>query len=108
MSRTDRASRIALGRIDVLMQEAERAALDGDLDRAHRYARRARDVGMRHNVPVPREHKPFVCRECGAYLLPGETSRVRLRGKRVSRTCLECGDIRRVPFHREVARRRRR
>lgn len=91
-----RSEAIARGRIRVLAEAAERAALAGRLDRAHRYAELIREVGMRHNVPLPREVKPFLCRGCDGFLLPGATSRVRLRGGRVVSTCLRCGRRRRV------------
>lgn len=106
MAGRSRRQRIARARIDHLMDMARDAAHDGELDRADRCAGLARKVGMRYNVPMPRRHKMFVCRSCGSFLLPGVTSRTRLRDRKVSRTCLACGDVRRVPFHREVARRR--
>lgn len=98
---------IARERIRILFDEAEKAAHDGRLDRADRYVELARLVGMRYNVPIPRDLKSFMCRKCGAYLLPGETSRVRTRGTRVATTCLRCGHVRRVPFQREQKQRRR-
>lgn len=98
---------IARERIRILFDEAEKAGLEGRLDRADRYVELARLIGMRYNVPIPRDLKSFMCRKCGAYLLPGETSRVRIRGTRVATTCLRCGHVRRVPFTRERKERRR-
>lgn len=98
---------IARERIRILFDEAERAALDDRLDRADRYVELARAIGMRYQVPIPPDLKPFMCRRCGAYLLPGRTSRVRTRGDRVATTCLRCGHVRRVPFQKERKRRRR-
>lgn len=98
---------IARERIRILFDEAEQAALEDRLDRADRYVELARLIGMRYNVPIPRDLKSFMCRRCGAYLLPGETSRVRTRGTRVATTCLRCGHVRRVPFTRERKERRR-
>lgn len=105
--RKDEERAIARERIRILFAEAEQAALEGRLDRADRYVELARRIGMRYQVPIPRELKPFVCRRCGAYLLPGETSRVRTRGTAVATTCLRCGHVRRVPFRRERKERRR-
>lgn len=99
---------IAAERMRILLEQARRQAREGRLDRAHRYADLIRKIGMKHNVPLPREAKPFVCRSCHAFLVPGETSRVRTRDRRVVTTCLRCGNVRRHPFIEEVGRRRRR
>lgn len=102
-----RGDEIAEERMRILLEQARRQAREGRLDRAHRYAERILTLGQKHNVPLPREAKPFVCRECHGFLFPGETSRVRTRDRRVVTTCLRCGTIRRHPFREEVGRRRR-
>jgi ribonuclease P protein subunit RPR2 len=89
---------IARERIELLMREADTAALSGSLDMADRYVEMARRVGMRYNVRIPREYRRRFCRGCYGYMLPGITSRTRLnRGKLVT-TCTRCGHIARMPL----------
>lgn len=90
--------RIAAARADRLLALARREALGPDADLAQRYARLARRVAMRHQAPLSRDQKVQVCRACGAYLVPGATSRVRLQRHRVVTTCLHCGALRRRPI----------
>lgn len=106
--RRDKADerRIARERIERLFQLAEASAKEGRLDRAARYATLARKVGMKHVVPLAREHRRRVCRACGAYLLPGRTARVRAREGKLAITCLGCGAVRRFGYRREQRARR--
>lgn len=89
---------VAEERVDVLFDEAEEAALDGDVERAHRYVELARRVAMRAQHPLPSRHRRRICGSCYAYLLPGETARVRLRTGTVSATCHRCGEVSRYPI----------
>lgn len=89
---------IARERIDLLMQEADRAAIAGRVEMADRYVDMARRVGMRYNVRVPTSYRRRFCRGCYGYLLPGTTSRTRLNRGRVVTTCLRCGHVSRIPL----------
>jgi ribonuclease P protein subunit RPR2 len=89
---------VARERIDLLMAEADRAALTGRVELADRYVELARRVGMRYNVRVPTAHKRKFCRGCYGYLLPSVTSRTRFQRGKVVTTCLRCGHIVRVPL----------
>lgn len=89
---------IALARVARLMDLAERAALAGRLDRAHRHAALARALSLRHELGTPAPMRGRVCRACAAFLLPGVTSRTRVREGRVVTTCLACGRVRRRPL----------
>lgn len=91
------AREIAEERVDVLFEEAREAALEGDTQRADRYVELARRVAMRAQYPLPSRHRRRVCGQCYAYLLPGETARVRLRSGNVSATCHACGAVNRFP-----------
>jgi ribonuclease P protein subunit RPR2 len=89
---------IAIERIDLLMEQADRAALSGEMGQADRYVEMARRVGMRYNVRFRPEQRLKFCKACYRYLLPGSTSRTRLnRGRRVT-TCLRCGHVMRRPL----------
>ncbi len=87
---------IAGERIEILFEEARKAAFKGKGDRAKRYVYMAKKTGMRYNVPLPRLFKRWVCRACGAYLVPGANASVRLRPGRIVVRCLECKAVKRV------------
>lgn len=72
----------------------------GDLVLARRYTSLARKIGMRYTVRVPTDLKRMTCKNCMLPLLPGRTSRVRLRPGTLTITCLECGHSRRIPHRR--------
>ncbi len=67
-------------------------------DLANRYVEIARRISMRHRASIPPGLKKRVCKKCGAFLVPGGNSRVRLDGKNAIVTCLECGALRRYPY----------
>lgn len=72
---------------------------------ANRYVEIALRISMRTRVRIPRDLKRMVCRDCGALLLPGITSRVRVRQGRqphVSVTCLSCGRVKRYQLRRRA------
>jgi ribonuclease P protein subunit RPR2 len=96
--RTKEMVQVARERIDLLMAEADRAALSGRIELADRYVELARRVGMRYNVRVPTAHKRKYCRGCYGYLLPSVTSRTRFQRGKVVTTCLRCGHVVRVPL----------
>jgi ribonuclease P protein subunit RPR2 len=87
---------VALQRIRRLIELAGPA----EAERARRYVRLARRIGMRYQVSLPREVRRRVCRECDALLVPGRTARVRTTDGRVSVTCLACGTVKRYPYAR--------
>lgn len=89
---------IARERIDILMTEADQAALAGRMELADRYVDLARRVGMRYNVRVPTTYRRRFCRGCYRYLQPGASSRTRLSRGRVVTTCLRCGHVSRIPL----------
>ena len=52
-------------------------------------------TSSRNRLPLPVSHKHWICRGCSELLIPGKTSRVRIRdGQRII-TCLPCGRVRR-------------
>jgi len=101
---TDRQTeRIAKERIRILFNLAEET-FPADPDRAQRYVDLARRIAMRTRLKLPRELRRRVCRRCNAYLVPGATSRTRIRRRRephVATTCLRCGAVSRVPVRRQ-------
>jgi len=89
---------IAAERIEILMAEADRKGAEHDFKYASRYATLARSIGMRYNVRPSKADKMRLCKKCGAYLRPGINLRVRLGKRTLSRTCLECGHVKRIPI----------
>ncbi len=81
------AREIARERIVILFDLASRAISQ---ERSDAYVALARRIGMRHNVRIPRELKQRMCRHCNCYLIPGRNARIRLRGKHLTMTCLNC------------------
>lgn len=88
---------IALERIEILMQRAEDVFAQ-DREKANRYARLARKIAMRYTAKLPRKWKRRICKRCGTFLRAGENYRVRMHKGRVTITCLECGNILRIPL----------
>ncbi|MFO7619104.1 MAG: ribonuclease P [Thermoplasmata archaeon] len=89
---------IARERIFLLLEMAEQRALSGQMALANRYAQLARKIGMRYQVPMPRSFNLRFCRRCMKYLVPGKNARVRTSAGRLSRKCLECGAVYRIPL----------
>lgn len=87
------ARAIVRSRIGILLGLAfEKVKLDQQL--ARRYVFLARKLGMRHNVPLPREAKRWICKKCATPLVPGVNCTVRISktggGFRVIK-CSGCG-----------------
>lgn len=94
--------RIALERVRILFRLAEEV-FPSDPSRAQRYVDLARRIAMRTRIHLPRDLRHRVCRRCDAFLVPGSTSRTRIRQHRephVAVTCLRCGATSRIPLRR--------
>lgn len=100
MSDRSRASNadVARRRRQQLLSLARKAALDDRLSDADRYAELAWRLTTRYQLDASDELKQRVCRGCKAYLLPGETARVRVQGGSATTTCTACGRTRRIPL----------
>jgi ribonuclease P protein subunit RPR2 len=85
---------VALDRVARLADLAAEALRAGRRDRADRYAQLAWRVKTRYQLRGT-AIDARICRACKAYLAPGVSSRVRLRGGRRVTTCLACGASRR-------------
>lgn len=70
-------------------------------ERAHRYVEIARNISTRTRVRIPRHLKRRFCNKCHHFLVHGENCRVRTRNTKVVITCLDCGNIMRIPFVQE-------
>ncbi|MDI6639784.1 MAG: ribonuclease P protein component 4 [Methanocellales archaeon] len=97
MRKKDWIQDMARQRIERLFELAGQE-FDGHPDRSNRYVQLARQIGMRHNVRIPKELKRRMCRHCHSYLVPGSNAQVRLRGMYVVVTCLICERQMRYPY----------
>lgn len=96
------ASEIALERINILFELAEKNYRHRE-ELARRYLQLAKRIAMRNRIRIPQNLNRRMCKECYSYLVPGVTSRVRIKSKRephMSITCVKCGAIRRFPIKR--------
>lgn len=75
-------------------------------ERAHRYVEIARNISMRTRTRIPRYLKRRFCTKCHHFLVYGKNCRVRTKHAKVVVTCLDCGNVMRVPFVREKKRNR--
>ncbi len=90
--------KIAQKRIEILFEEAKKAASKGKIDRSNRYAELARKIGMRHNISLDSRFKRRICENCHSYLHPGKTCGVRLKEGMLISKCFKCGTINRFKY----------
>jgi ribonuclease P protein subunit RPR2 len=91
---------IARERVQILFQQAHRS-YKANPQLAQTYITTARKIAMAARIRLPQPLSRSACKSCNAYLVPGETSRVRIRPRRephVVVTCLGCGNQIRVPL----------
>ncbi|MDI3482208.1 MAG: ribonuclease protein subunit [Candidatus Methanomethylophilaceae archaeon] len=90
---------IAEQRMTQLLAMAYEEASAGHIERARRYVDLSRRISMRTKTPMPKGIR--YCEGCLVPLVPGLNSRTRFRNGKITIQCLECGDIRRIPYIRE-------
>ncbi len=105
----EKRRRIAVERIDYLMNLADTAASLGNISLATDYVKQARGIGMRYTIRLPARYKRRFCKYCYSYLKPMISSRTRINSvrKRVEVKCLNCGRVMFFPYGREKKERRR-
>ncbi|MEM4311313.1 MAG: RNase P subunit [Nitrososphaerales archaeon] len=64
-----------------------------DLDLAKKQAELARRIQLRFNLRLPFELKRFFCHSCKQFLVFGVNSRIRIRSKILTVTCLNCKHV---------------
>jgi len=95
--------RIAKHRVEVLLQQAEKARIENP-QLASRYVRTARRIAMAARIRLPTKYKRRICKNCNTLLVPGENCRVRIKHKRephIVVTCLACGYQTRMPLRKK-------
>jgi len=99
----DNLEKIAKERIEILFEKAEQALKNNNPGLSKRYVALARQIGMKLELPIPRNLKRKFCKKCSIFWIPGKTLRTRIKKheKRMTFTCLECGNIQRYPYIKE-------
>ncbi len=94
---------IAKNRVQVLFQQALNVYKTNP-QLAQRYVATARRISMGARIRLPAQYKRQTCKNCNALLVPGSSSRVRVKPKRATHivvTCLGCGYQTRIPVRAE-------
>ena len=99
-SKTPQTKKIARERIARLFELAG-SEFASHPELSNRYVAIARKIAMRQRVRIDRQFRRQFCRHCSSFLVPGTTSRVRVRDDRVVVTCLVCKTRRRYPIRRK-------
>ncbi len=88
---------IALERMQILFDQAEKE-FSQHPERSDRYVKLTRNISTKYNIPLPDYWRGRFCKNCSKFLKPGANLRVRLSGNTISRKCLECGNLTKVPY----------
>lgn len=91
---------IALERMQILFEQAEKE-FSNHPERSDRYVKLTRNISTKYNIPLPSYWRGRFCKNCNKFLKPGANLRVRLSGSTISKKCLECGNLVRVPYTRK-------
>ena len=81
-----------------LCEEAVKKNTEEGQALANRYAALAKKISMKYKVKLPKNFKLRICKNCGSFLTPGKNLRVRVQDKKIVYTCLNCGNIIRIPY----------
>jgi len=88
---------IALERINDLFNQAGKI-FHYSKEYSNRYVTLARKISMKYKVKTPSELKKRFCKHCYSYLVPGNTSRVRIHKSKVIYYCKNCRKFMRFPI----------
>ena len=91
---------IALERMQILFEQAEKE-FSKHPERSDRYVKLTRNISTKYNIPLPNYWRGRFCKNCNKFLKPGSNLRVRLSNNTISRKCLECGDLKKVPYNKK-------
>lgn len=100
MPKPKEQQRIAKERIIHLFEQAEKV-FNKDPKLSNEYVKKARRMGMKYEVAIPRELKRRFCKHCYAYFFPGKSARVRVHKQKVVYYCLNCKNYTRYPYVKE-------
>ncbi|MBN2518465.1 MAG: ribonuclease P [Candidatus Altiarchaeota archaeon] len=92
------AKELAEERIERLLETAETAAADQDLELANTCIEKAWAIKLKFRIRMRPDQKKLFCKKCLRFLADGKTGRFRTRDKKLTITCLNCGYVSRVPM----------
>jgi len=98
--------KIAEERIHILFMLADKEFKEHP-QRSNRYVKLARNIATKYNIKMPKIWKRRFCKNCYLFLKPGCNCRVRLSKSCVVISCLECGNLMRIPYIKEKKKNRR-
>lgn len=99
--------KLAEDRVDILFRRAqEELSLDPELSQRH--VQMASNIARKYNLKIQPEWDRRYCKNCHKFLEPGVNSQIRLKNSSIEIKCLECGQIRKIPYIKEKKDRRRR
>ncbi len=91
--------KVASERIKELLKSSELHKNDEVLSRNS--IRTAVAISRRHKIRISSKFKRKFCKKCFTILIPNKTVRVRTGKGKVTFTCLNCGNIKRIPYSKE-------
>jgi len=94
----EEANEIARERVEKLLEQAEKAATEGDLESANRYVEMAWKIKLKFRIRLTKYQKRLFCKKCLKFLLEGKTGTYRTENKQLVIRCGGCGDVKRVPL----------
>ena len=96
---------LARQRAILLYKYAVEKAEKGKYSLSKRYISLGLELLKKANVRKPMVYRRGVCKNCGVPLIPGVTTRVRIKRNRkeviITKTCLLCGYVVRIPCRRK-------
>jgi ribonuclease P protein subunit RPR2 len=99
---------LAQQRAKILYRLSLSEAREGNISRARHYIEIALTLIRKANANKPMYLRRGICKNCLAPLIPGVTARIRIRHNRkyviITKTCLLCGWVRRIPCKKIKAR----
>lgn len=98
--------KIAEERVNILFKRAQEE-LAHNPERSHRHVQMARNIALKYNLKILPTWISRYCKKCHKFLQPGVNSQIRLKNSQIEINCLECGEIRRIPYTKEKKERRR-
>jgi ribonuclease P protein subunit RPR2 len=96
--------KIALERIKILFEEAEKAVKQKRFELAKKYIQRAKNIGMRCNVKIPKYLRVKFCKNCGSFLFPGKNAKIKIDSEKkvIKIKCLNCGRYRTYKYKKPI------
>ncbi|MCW4010302.1 MAG: ribonuclease P protein component 4 [Candidatus Bathyarchaeota archaeon] len=94
------AKQVARRRVHILFEQAT-CTYEANPELAQSYLLTAKKIAMAARIRMPPAYRRRICRQCNTLLVPGQSSRVRIKPRRephVVVTCLRCGSQTRIPL----------